>query len=181
MRDLAYNFIQAAESGTVSPFILAHLDFMEDPLYAWTGLGSINYAGHIYHGIGGFGDIGTVEEYSEPRAGTQTLTLTHVPNKLLSSIHNLTFKGRAYSMALAFFDAAGDLIGVEPLTSGTIETLTIKRRPDTSTIEARVTNELAILKKTWGHTLTDADHQKLNPGDTALRFVASLQDLKISF
>lgn len=181
MRDLSPSFAAAAAAARITPAILVHLDFAGQPLRAWSGLGPLLYESQTYLGFGTLADIEPIEEYSEIRAGTVRLTLTKVPNTALSDLPSIVFKRRHAEVFLALFDSGTDeLIGVETLLRGTMDTMSLSRSPESSTIELTIANELSRLRQSWGSLYTDPHQQQLFPDDTGLRFVASIQDLQIS-
>jgi len=181
MRDLHPDFAAACAASEVSPALLAFLDIENEPVRVWSGVGALHYAGETWLGVGSFGEVDAIEEYAEIRAGSVNLTLTEVPNSALSSLASLVFKGRRAELLLAML--AGDsqeLIGVETLMRGSMDVLTVQRKPKGTTIKITLTNELAKLRESWGQIYTDADQQTLHPGDTGLRFVQSIQDVDIN-
>lgn len=182
MRDLAPEFAAAAKARTVAPSLMVYLDFEGEPMRAWTGVGPLEYGGHTWSGLGEFASVDALDEYSEIRAGSVGMQLTGVPNHLLSELRNLVYKHRAAEIYLALFDSSSEpmeLIGVELLLRGTMDVFTISRSPSGSTLKISVANELSRLKSSWGLLYTDAHQQAAFPGDTGLRFVASMQDLDI--
>ena len=182
MRDLSPTFAAAVAAGTIAPAVLAFLDFDGAPVRVWTGIGSLSYGGETWLGLGSLGAIDPIEEYSEIRSGSVTLTITQVPNHLLSEATGLTFKRRAAEILLAMFQPEADnqiLIGVETILRGTMDTMTVSRAPEASVIRLTIANELARLRDSWGALYTDPHQRAAFAGDSSLRFVASLQDLEI--
>jgi len=180
MRDLHPDFATACAAAEVRPALLAFLDIEGEPVRAWTGVGQLFYAGEEWQGVGAFGQVDAVEEYSEIRAGSVNLTLNEVPNHALSSVSTLNFKGRRAELSLAIFAGdGGELIGVETLMRGSMDVLKVSRKAKGTTIQITLTNELAKLRESWGQIYTDAHQQALHPGDTGLRFVQSIQDVTI--
>lgn len=180
MRDLSPDFSAIVSSAEITPAVLVFLDLEEGPLRIWTGLGTLEWGGESWQGIGSFGAVEPIEEYSDVRSGSVGLMLTGVPNRTLSTLKDIGFKDRGASIYLAMF--AGDsreLIGVELMLRGTMDVLKLNRAPESSTLTLSIVNELSRLRDTWGSLYTDPHQQALFPGDTSLRFVASLQDLQI--
>lgn len=181
MRDLAPNFAAAAASAEITPAIMVSLDFEGQPLHAWTGLGPLDYAGKTYLGMGALAEVEAIEEYSEIRAGSVGLRLTHVPNSQISQVKDLVFKRRSAEIWLVLFEGDSlDLVGVELLLRGSMDTLELARSPESSTLTLTVVNELARLRMEWGSLYTDPHQRAMYANDTGLRFVASMQDLTIS-
>ena len=182
MRDLSPTFAAAIQTRDVTPALLVYLDILGDPLRAWTGLGPLEWAGNTYLGFGMLAGVEPIEEYSEIRAGGLTLTLTQVPGHALSGLPTLTYKRRAAEIHLGLFDGdSRNLLAVELLFRGTMDTLTVERGPETTTLKLALTNELARLRDTWGALYTDTHQRAIHPTDTALRFIPSLQDFRIKF
>ena len=180
MRDLSPDFAEAIQTREISPALFVYLDFEGDPLRCWTGLGPVEWAGNTWLGFGQLAGVEPIEEYSEIRAGALKLTLTQVPNAALSYLAAVTYKRRAAEIYLALFDGdSRNLVGVELLMRGTMDTLSLSRSPESSTLKLSVVNELARLRDSWGSLYTDAHQLAAYPGDTGLRFVASLQDVTI--
>lgn len=73
-----------------------------------------------------------------------------------------------------------ELIGVESIFKGTMDTMSISRSPQSSSIQLNISNELARLRDTGGSIYSDAHQQRLFPGDTSLRFIQSIQDVKVT-
>lgn len=182
MRDLSPAFATAIQGRDITPALLVYLDVLGDPLRGWTGIGPLEWAGHTWQGFGALAGVEPIEEYSEIRAGALTLALTHVPGHALSGLPSITYKRRAAEIHLALFDGdSSDLLAVELLFRGTMDTLTIERGPETTTLKLALTNELARLRDTWGSLYTDAHQRSLYPSDTSLRFIPALQDFRIKF
>ena len=180
MRSLSPAFVSAIDADAVTPALLVWLDFANDPLRAWSGLGTIAWAGHFWQGLGNLASVGGVEEYSEIRAGSVELQLTQVPGTALADAASLVYKRRAAEIHLALLDGDGiDILASVLLFRGTMDTLELDRQPGSSTFTLTLANELARLRDSWGLLYTDSDQQTLFPGDTGLRFVPSLQDKKI--
>ena len=182
MRQLSPGTLSAIAADTVVPALMVYLDFAGDPFRAWSGLGPLDWSGHTWQGVGDLGEVGGIEEYSEIRAGTVDLRLNQIPGTALADALSLVYKRRAAEIYLAFLDpteVSFEPLGVELLFRGTMDVLKLDRRPAASSFTLTLANELARLRDSWGLLYTDADQQRLYPGDTGLRFVPSLQDKKI--
>jgi len=161
--------------------MLVHLDFEGAPAYCWNGLGDLFWNSVNWTGLGNCASVEPIEEYSEVRAGSLNLTLTQVPNTTLADARETIYKGRLVEIHLALLVRdTHELIGVETLFRGTMDVLSIDRKPTSTTLKLTCVNELARLRDTEGWLYTAAHQAKLYPGDTGCRHVASIQDLKIS-
>ncbi len=180
MRDLSPDFAEAIQTREITPALFVYLDFQGDPLRCWTGLGPVEWNGHTWIGFGCLAGVEPIENFSEIRSSNLGLTLSQVPNTVLSGLIDLVYKRRAAEVYLALFDGdSRNLVGVELLLRGTMDTLGLSRAPEGSTIKLAVSDELSQLRDSWGALYTDAHQRSEYPLDTALRFVASLQDVTI--
>ncbi|RYG16305.1 hypothetical protein EON82_25170 [bacterium] len=182
MRDLSPDFAEAIKTREITPALFVYLDVLGDPLHAWTGLGPVEWNGHTWLGLGSLAGVEPIEEYSDVRAGSLKLTLSPVPDSVFATnnLAEITYKRRTAEIYLALFDGdSRNLVGVEMLMRGSMDTLQLSRAPEASTIKLAVVNELARLRDSWGSLYTDAHQRAVHPTDTGLRFVASLQDVTI--
>lgn len=182
MRELSAPFALAIAADSIVPVLLVYLDFAGDPFRAWSGLGTVEWAGEEWLGVGNLGEVGAIEEYSEVRAGSVDLRLLKIPGTALAEAGSLVYKRRAAEIHLGLLDGASNppaILFSTLLFRGTMDTLELDRQPQSSSFTLTLANELARLKDSWGVFYTDTDQQRFFPGDTGLRFVPSLQDKQI--
>lgn len=119
MRDLSPVFLEAIQDKDVTPALFVHLDILGDPLFAWTGLGPVVWNAHTWLGLGALAGVEPIEEYSDIRVGSLKLTLTEIPNELLTGLSEVVYKRCLAEIYLALFEGdSSNLLGVELLMRG---------------------------------------------------------------
>lgn len=188
MRDLDPEFKEIIRSGHYSPVMLVSLEMAPDPVYLWTGIGDLTYAGKTYIGTGALGSIEPIKESAEIKAESVNLTL-YCMKELISAdgegidfceLRNCEIKEREGRIDYGLLShERNDLIAVEPAFCGQMDALRVQNTPRSYEIKLTLFNRLLILKKRENLWHTDVDQQYLHPGDTSHRFVHAIQDLQI--
>ena len=181
-RDLGVSATAAISSGEVAPAIACYLDFENDPVYAWTGTSDIDAQGETWKGLHNAASFDFIQETSDIRISNVNLTLSKVPNEILGDVSAYNYKDREARLFMVLLDPddmAGDPLLWLTIFHGDMDQLAADVQPASSTIELTVINRLARLKHSWGELYSDADQQQLFPGDTSMRFMQDLQDVKI--
>ena len=175
--------VQAAAAATapvVAPVILCELDFATGVFRVWSGLGTLNWVGRSFEGIGDIGAMGEVEETVELRAVRLTLALSPVPQEVIDiALSERSYRLRPARLWLALLDADGAFVADPfPLWAGIMDTMEV-----VDGTEPRVTlaceSRLVDLERAEVRRYTDADQQAEYPGDRFFEFVPALQDAEI--
>lgn len=175
--------VQAAAAATapvVAPVILCELDFATGTFRVWSGLGTLNWAGRSFEGIGDIGAMGEVEETVELRAVRLTLALSPVPQEVIDiALSERSYRLRPARLWLALLDEDGAFVADPfPLWAGIMDTMEV-----VDGAEPRVTlaceSRLVDLERAEVRRYTDADQQAEFPGDRFFEFVPALQDVEI--
>jgi hypothetical protein len=184
MRAMTTDVIAQLQAGTVYPALFCSAQFLDGTIYVWSGYGTFSWNGQTWIGLGKFGGISAIPEGTGTDTtglpGTVshgiTLTLSGVPNDLLSEALNQCQQGLPVSLWLGFLTPQGAIIA-DPvlLWAGRSDVPTIKEGPETSTIELTVENSLIDLERARERHYTDADQQLFYPGDTGFQYVPAVQ------
>lgn len=164
----------AAVLSQPSPPLAVFIEMLlTSPLRLNTSALAIDWNGFTWSGAGALGAIDEVKDAAGEQQGLR-FTLSGVPASLLSLALQEPVRGKACSLYLAILDPLSHAVLDVPLAwSGTLDQMAIAQSAETCTIA--VTAEHAGL--TYGRPkplrYTDADQQRLYPGDTSLRFVVS--------
>ncbi len=170
----------AATAPVVAPVILCELDFATGAFRVWSGLGTLNWAGRSFEGIGDIGAMGEVEETVELRAVRLTLALSPVPQEVIDiALSERSYRLRPARVWLALLDEDGAFVADPfPLWAGIMDTMEV-----VDGAEPRVTlaceSRLVDLERAEVRRYTDADQQAEFPGDRFFEFVPALQDAEI--
>jgi hypothetical protein len=122
-----------------------------------------------------------MEETSDIRATVVRCSINQIPNHAISSVPGLTWKGRRAEVDLLLLNSEREVIARETFFRGRMDTLSLIRGPEFTSIEVSLVNDLVILKETWGSKYSMESHRRKYPGDTAFRFVPFIQDQKIHY
>lgn len=170
----------AATAPVVAPVILCELDFATGAFRVWSGLGTLNWAGRSFEGIGDIGAMGEVEETVELRAVRLTLALSPVPQEVIDiALSERSYRLRPARLWLALLGDDGAFAADPfPLWAGIMDTMEV-----VDGAEPRVTlaceSRLVDLERAEVRRYTDADQQAEYPGDRFFEFVPALQDAEI--
>lgn len=163
---------------TVRPAVLAMFDFASNPMRLHLGSGKLRAGGQVYDGIGQFGSISGLEQSIGGTAPVATFTLSGVDAAIVAAARNGSdeVKGRQVTVLVQFYDE-----GYAPLDAplivyvGEMDLMKIALRgPTKATVS--VTAETVFTRHglpMWG-TLSNADQNRLYPGDRGLEMVAQI-------
>lgn len=169
--------------------LLASLQFADNTVYVWSGLGPLTWNGNTYQGVGSLGSISTISEGSTVEAEGVTFTLSGIPASLVSEVlweTRLLYTAQVY---LALWDASGNLIA-DPVLSyrGKMDQPSISDDGKTCTISISTENVLVDLNRSCYRRYTNDDQQidlaatltrlglPSTTVDTGFRWVAGLQE-----
>jgi hypothetical protein len=165
----------AVQARVVRPALLADLAFGSGNLRLWTGIGDLVWNGVVFTGAGGLVGISEVEEATEVRATTTTLTLSGVSADMVAIALADTWQGRPADLYLALFDEAGALLS-DPITVRTarMDQLTWTEG-GTASFALTLEDELADITRVQERRYTDRDQQGEFPGDLINEYVVASQ------
>lgn len=161
--------------------ILFFADFDNDPLYAWTGVGPLEYNGNIYQGVGDMGTIAPIIEDSKLADVRGSATLSAIPEgsipDIVGEITDGNPTGRDFTIDLAFFNVDTTLAGVLPLTAGFIDGSVITEAPTEDgellgSVGLNLASEATRLSKRRFTRQTNQAQQEIFSGDLGFEFIA---------
>lgn len=184
MRDLHPDFLQLIKTNDISPVRLVFLDMLPNPFYFWDGVGSLQYGGNVYLGMGYLGQTDSVKESGDPKATQISMEFNCLESVSdFSDLRNHTYQNRAATISYALMNPEGgnEVLAVDQdAFVGRMDKLRVTTSPSgMSKIKMTAVNEMAYLKKSWGRYQLDSDHQIDYPGDTSRRFIPAIQDLEV--
>jgi hypothetical protein len=192
-RSLSPTFLaQLPSTGASSPAFFVVLNFLNETLYVWGGIGSITPTGPAYSslstfpygqtwtGLGWLGKLSAIPGTTKVQAQSVTLALSGIPSGLVNeAIGQVRITGTA-TVFLAFLDSSG-LVIPDPiqLFSGSLDVPTLDDSGSTSTISITAENPLLTLNEAPNRQFDDMDQQIYWPGDLGLSFVSTLGNLAL--
>lgn len=200
-RDLTQSTIDSLDDDVLYPFFAVEMLFDgEQTLRLWTGYGTLNYQGQSWYGTGSMLQVDSVEETTEIAARGASLTLSGIPQEVLSLALSEPYQGRKANIYLGNFSKGlvllessdfilfedGSRVELEAGTtnlsqifSGYMDQMNIEEAPDTCTVQLTLENKLVDLERARVARFTSAYQKSLYSGDLGLDFVESLQDKEI--
>jgi hypothetical protein len=200
-RDISQSTIDSLDDDVLYPFFAVELLFDGDQtLRLWTGYGTLVYRGQEWYGTGSFLQIDSVEETTEIAARGASITLSGIPQEVLSLALSEPYQGRKaniyfgnFSKGLILLESSdyilfedGSKVSLEAgstnlsqIFSGYMDQMNIEETADTCTVELTLENKLIDLERARVARFTSAYQKSLYPDDLGLDFVESLQDKEI--
>lgn len=176
-RDLTPTTTNSLDDSVIYPFFAVELLFDSEAIRMWTGQGTLTIGGNSYVGLGQILDISSVEETAEMSVKGATITLSGVPQELVSLALSEPYQGRVCNI---HFGVIGEQ-ALNQLFSGYMDQMNISDGGDKSTIELKVENKLIDLERARIARFTSGYQKSVYPNDKGLDFVEDLQDKKIAW
>jgi hypothetical protein len=171
-------FVSACQSPYVKPALFVEVHMLSGPVYVWSGVGSIGWAGKPWQGVGQFGMISSIEEGANVQARGIELSLSGFDPTLLSDIMTDYQQGLPALVYLGLFDPATNSLIPDPITcfSGRTDQPTITVSGETAGITIACETRLVEMNTTASfRRYTNEDQQIDFPGDLAFGSMNSIQ------
>jgi hypothetical protein len=161
---------------------LAIIDHPDGVVRIWTGIGTLDYAGEAWEGIGILGTISPLSASTETVISDFELRIAGVPAYAAQFI-NANVRGRSAQVLLAALD---DHLNVVPgpieVGSGVMDYQTLETSDDgTCSIAVTVIGGLWTLDQALNQAWTTEEQIKIYPGDTGLDAIPSLVNKNINW
>lgn len=193
-RAISSSLLNALTASSIEPFFAVELMFDTRtivgadgsnvdiaPLRMWTGLGdrTINVQGsnQVFTGTGSLLSIGDLEEVGDLSSKSLELTLTGIPNSIVSLALQEPYQRR---VARLYLGEQSDSSVVE-IFSGKMDKMSIIDESNTSTIALTIESKLIELERSSGWRYTNENQQSRYDGDTFFSYVQSLQDQTVTW
>lgn len=174
-RDLTAGMVTDITAPVVSMALAAEFDFAGGMVRVWTGAGTLTWNTYSWTGIGDLGGISPIREPDSTEAAGVTFSLSGIPSSLISLALGDNYRGRACRCWLLTVDHSGPTVQESSQRfAGRMDTMTIDEGAETSTISISAESHLVDLTRPRATRYTDAEQQRLFPGDLGLEYVAAL-------
>jgi hypothetical protein len=170
----------ACAASTIHPVAFVKFEFDGGDVNLHTELGDITWGGDTYTGVGSLGSVGVSEEVSDLSNTPLNLTLSGIPNDLISILLNEYYQGRRATLYLGYLDMTTRQLVADPiiLYRGLIDTADIQQ-DKTCTVTLSVQSRFAAWDVPLIRRYNNADQQARYPGDKGLQFVEQAVDKQI--
>ena len=196
-RDISQDLLTGLSADVVYPIIAIELEFDNNTLRLWSGLGTLTINNEEWFGVGTILGVSSVEETAEISARGAEVQLSAVPEEVVSLALQTPYQGRKGRIYLGqikvpseLAQESGDTIlqengdtilvntlgGLSELFSGYMDTMDIEDSGTTSVLMLSIENKLVDLERQRVARFTSQYQKSLYPDDLGLDFVESLQD-----
>ena len=164
--------------------LLAQLDLITGTERLWSGIGTLNYGGFVWAGIGKLGRITGAGQSSEIRVSETIYELSGVQDLAALSIYLANpIRGRAAKAWLVVLDEKGEVIPDPIQIDETIlDAAAMHYAEDgTAVLSLRGTSAIFDLRKPKGRYLTSEQLKEDYPGDTGFDRISGLASRAVSW
>lgn len=182
MRAIHPDVLAAMRSRSLRISVMAEIDHPAGYVRVWTGVGTLEYGGHSWIGIGWLGRITGMRQMSELEIVDHTYQITHVPPDYEDFV-NAKVRGRKATAYLAFIGESREVIG-EPMVLGRSTLDTTQWSIDekgVATLSITGQSDLWQLEQPLNIVLSDTEQRKRVPGDSGFSYVTTLTNQKIKW
>jgi len=153
---------------------IVELDIINDPVYAWGGIGALSWNGKTWLGVGNMGEIGAIQADAKGSIPSLDISLLGIEPNILGSATAQKYRGRSGRVWLACFDENMAMVGVPALYfAGEISTMSLIDAADRR-IKVLIDSRMAILKQNKPRYRTDEDQQRRVSGDLFFNFTPAV-------
>lgn len=208
-RDLTSGIVNSLDDEVLKPFFAVELLFDgAEVLRLWTGYGTLTYQGNTWFGSGEMLSVESVEESTEISAKGASISLSGIPQDVLSLALTEPYQGRKAKIYFGLFldsdvdfedyalnglvpffvhdpinntylEGSEDNLGLSEIFSGYMDQMNIEEGPDSCTVQLTLENKLVDLERARVARFTSAYQKSVYSGDLGLDFVEDLQDKEI--
>lgn len=194
-REMSPEVLQMVQSAQLAPCLFVEIEFEDETVYLWSGLGNLTPTGPPYNpaatfpygktfiGMGWLGQIQTIPQVTDIVASNVTLVLAGIPSELVTDAMTAVRETSIATIWLGTMSmAAGNpaVIG-DPVQvfQGALDVPSVHESQATVTISITAENPLIDLNRAPSRRFTDCDQQFDFPGDTGFAQVQLLQDFNV--
>ena len=173
--------LTAIQSSALYPAVFVQLTFQSGPVYIWSGLGTVNWNGQNWIGVGALGGVSAIEEGSSVEAKGVTLTLSGFDSTLLPDVMGEFALLLPVTIYFGAFNS-GVLID-NPIASfvGQMDQPMVEINGETATISINCESALIALNEATDRRYTNDDQQRDWPGDLGMSYVMSIQEISLQW
>jgi len=161
----------------LAPVLFLELETADGISRAWSGYGTMQWNGQSWIGLGHLAGVSPIEETGDVQAKGVALSLSGIPQTLISLALGSVRQGMPVRLWLGALDATGTVIADPYLTfQGRFDTAIVDEGAESATITIQAENRLIDLERPRERRYTPEDQAIDYPDDRGLDYVASIQD-----
>ena len=183
-RDIPAGLETAIEQPVVRPFLAVRIEF-PDPVYAWTGRGTLifNDAGGASRNWIGTGELGALEAIGESTDGSASgvrATLNKIPAELADDIAGQASRGHLFEVYVGSLNETYQTVeAVALIWKGRLDQYKIHDAGDTLSVEVIGESRAIDQRRPAIKRFTDEYQQRHHPGDKFFEYVPQMTEVKI--
>ena len=165
----------------VCAILLTKLDFASGYVCVHSGVGTIEYAGNSYLGVGGLGKVGAVTQNGKVQPNKLRLTLSGIPPALLATAMTEQYQNRLGKLILAALDEqTAGVIAADVLFAGRMDVMTL-RDGSSANLQLDINSRGVDWKNARNGRYTHADQLARHPDDNFFEFVAQTTERELQW
>jgi hypothetical protein len=183
-RGLSTPLDDAINEQVVRPFFALRLE-TPDPLYAWSGTGTLTFddadgTSRDWIGVGEFGQIDSIGESSDGSATGVRATLLKVPAEFRDDIADQAVRGALFELYVgALNETYQQIEGVALLWKGRLDSYKITDGGTTLSVEVAGESRAIDQRRPAIKRFTDEYQQRKFPGDLFFQYVPQMTEVSI--
>lgn len=183
-RDLDPTLETAIDEPVVRPFLAVRIE-LPDPVYAWTGRGTLIFDdadgdSHDWLGAGGLGSIDTIGEATDGSATGIKVSLLQVPSEFRDDIADQAVRGCVMEIYVGALNETFQVVeAVQLLWKGRLEEYKITDGGDTLSVEISGESRAIDQRRPAIKRFTDEYQQRKHPGDKFFEYVSQMTEIEI--
>lgn len=183
-RDLPPDLVTAIEDQVVRPFLAVRIE-LPDPVYAWTGRGTITFddddaVSHDWQGAGEVGSIDTVGESADGSATGIRVALYKIPAELADDIAAQATRGAVFELYAGALNETFQQVDASALIwKGRLDEYRINDGGDSLSVELAGESRAIDQNRPSIKRFTDEYQQRKYPGDKFFQYVAQMTEVTI--
>lgn len=183
-RDLATGLEQAIDEPVVRPFLAVRIE-TPDPIYFWTGVGTLRFADadgtvRSWIGAGGLAAIDTIGEATDGSATGIRVSVNQIPSEFRDDIADQATRGALFEVYVgALNETRQTVAGVSLLWKGRLDEYKITDGGDTLSVEVTGESRSIDQRRPSIKRFTNEYHQRIHSGDKFFEYVPQMAEVTI--
>lgn len=183
-RELVTELDEAIAEPVVRPFLALRIE-LPDPVYVWTGLGTLifNDADDVereWLGAGGVGAVDTIGEATDGSATGIKASLYNVPAEFRDDLADQATKGALFEVYIGALNETFQTVdAVQLLWKGKSDTYEIVDGGDTLSVQVTGESRMRDQGRPAIKKFTDEYQQRQHSGDKFFQFVSQMAEISI--
>lgn len=178
-RTLPTDFNNKIQEEFISWGLLLELEFDDDTVNVWTGVGDLDFDSKTWQGVGTLGSISGALERIDQQDDRIVATLSGIPDEtmpdLVGEVTDGDPVGRPYTLIMAMIEEGPVVSSSITISAGQMDAVDIIDGA-ASSISIQLVSEAAVLKRRTFYRMSDQAQQSLFEDDIGLAFVTDLDD-----